>query len=297
MKFSLIQLFEGGNATKEWGTQRVTRSDLDEVLTVVSKALQMDKKELADNLLGSARVLYMNKKKDAGDIDFAFSKYKKQEIHNKMKSLTNNQSVYNTGTKIGSYAVEVKGGKKVQVDFMFVDSPDFAKFMYYSAEGVDSQYPGAVRNIMLMTLVTFIREEGKDFVSKNEEGDIIARASRSLKLDTGLERLFKVAKKRKDGEGRVKSLEKVSPEELEKELKEIDPSVIGKFEKTPDVISDPEAIAHFLFGKGTSAKNIMTAENVARLINKKFSGEELKKIKEKIKEVLTDSDLPVPKEL
>lgn len=297
MKLSLLQLFEGGNATKEWKTERVTRSDLDEVLTIISNTLQMDKKELADNLLGSARVLYMNKKKDAGDIDFAFSKHKKQEINNKMKSLTNNQSVYNTGTKIGSYAVEVKGGKKVQVDFMFVDSPDFAKFMYYSAEGINSSYPGAVRNIMLMTLVTFIQEEGKDFVSKSKEGDIIARASRSLKLDTGLERLFKVAKERKDGNGRVKSLEKVSPEELEKELKQIDPSLIGKFEKNPDIISDPEKIASFLFGKNVKAKDIMTAEHVSSLINKTFSGEELKNIKEKIKKVLSDSELPVPKEL
>jgi hypothetical protein len=179
---------------------------------------------------------------------------------------------------------------------MFVDSEDLAKFTYYSTEGEDSKYPGAVRNIMLMTLATFILEDGKDFVIKNED-EIIARASRSLKLNVGLERLFKVAKKRKDGDGRVKSLEKVSPDELEAELKDIDSTKVGKFEKSADIINDPDEIAHFFFGKKVFANDILTAEAVSKLINRTFTGEHLADIKKRIKDQLEQSGFEAPSEL
>ena len=295
LTFKRFLIKEGGNATAEWKTKRAFPGDVKKALELTATALGVKVADLSQSLLGTSRLTFANKKSSSGDIDIAVNNKNFPDFHEKMQQLVGQQGVYNTGTKVGSYAVDV-GSKKVQVDLMFVDSEDLAKFSYYSSEGENSAYPGAVRNIMLMTLATFMLEDGKDFVIKNED-EIIARASRSLKLNVGLERLFKVAKKRKDGEGRVKSLEKVSPDELEQELKDIDPDKIGKFEKSPAVINDPDEIAHFFFGKNIFAKDIMTAEQVAKLINKKFSGSTLADVKKQIKYQLEKSEFVVPKEL
>lgn len=295
LSFKRFLIKEGGKATAEWHTKRAFPEDVKNAVSKVAKALGLNEKELAKNLLGTSRLTYHNKKSSSGDIDIAVSSKNFPDYHEKLQQLVGGQGLYNTGTKVGSYAVDV-GGRKVQVDLMFVASEELAKFTYYSTEGEDSKYPGAVRNIMLMTLATFIIEDGKDFVIKDED-EIIARASRSLKLNVGLERLFKVAKKRKDGDGRVKSLEKVSPDELEDELKDIDSTKVGKFDKTPDVIDSPDEIAHFFFGKKVFAKDILTAEAVAKQINQKFADQQLSEIKKRIKDQLEQSGFEAPSEL
>lgn len=295
LSFKRFLIKEGGKATAEWHTERAFPKDVKVAVKIVAKAIGVDEDELSKNLLGTSRLTYHNKKSSSGDIDIAVNSKFFPDYHKSMESAVQGRAVYNTGTKVGSYAVDV-GGKKVQVDLMFVDSENLAKFTYFSTEGEDSKYPGAVRNIMLMTLATFILEDGKDFVVKRED-EVIARASRSLKLDVGLERLFKVAKKRKDGQGRVKSLEKVSPDELEHEMKDIDKSKVGQFEKDSAIINDPDEIAHFFFGPKVFAKDIMTAEDVSKLINSHFSGEKLADIKSNIKKQLEKSGFESPKEL
>lgn len=295
LSFCRFLLKEGGKATAEWGTERVLTVDMKEAISKISKALSIDESELSSHLIGTSRLTYNKIKSSSGDIDIAFKSEDPQKTHEKMMQLCSDRGLYNTGTQVGSYALEVNG-KKVQVDLMFVDSVDFAKFMYHSSEGEKSEYPGAVRNIMLMTLVAGILENGKDFVLK-QDGEIIARASRSLKLNVGLERLFKVAKMRKDGTGRTKSLEKVTPAELETELKDLDPSKVGSFDKDPDIINNPDSIAKFIFGNNAAATDIMTAEQVSALINSTFSGSKLEKIKANIIKQLEKSKFPVPKEL
>lgn len=296
LTFKRYLIKEGGKATAEWDTERAYPKDVKVALEKVSSAIGMSEKDLAKNLLGTSRLTYLGKKSSSGDIDIAINSKNFPDFHKQLLQSVDSRGLYNTGTKVGSYAVDV-GGKRVQVDLMFVDDEDIAKFTYYSSEGEDSKYPGAVRNIMLMTLATFILEDGKDFVLKNDEDEIIARASRSLKLGVGLERLFKVAKKRKDGEGRLKSLEKVSPDELEAELKDINSNLIGKFEKSADIISDPDKIAHFFFGEKVFAKDITTAEDVSKQINKTFSGEHLATIKKRIKDQLEEQGFEAPTEL
>ena len=295
LTFKRFLIKEGGKATAEWNTERAFPKDVKKAVSLVATAIGVEEKELAKNLLGTSRLTYHNKKSSSGDIDIAVNQKFFPDYHKSMQQLVQDRGLYNTGTKVGSYAVDV-GGKYVQVDLMFVNSEDLAKFTYYSTEGENSKYPGAIRNIMLMTLATFMIEDGKDFVIKNED-EIVARASRSLKLDVGLERLFKVAKMRVDGKGRTKSAEKVSPDELEAELKDIDPSKVGKFDKSADIIDNPDEIAKFFFGKSVSAKDILTAEDVAKLINKTFSGEKLKDIKANIKKQLEKSGFEVPNEL
>lgn len=288
---------EGGKATKKWRTERATKSDVKKVVELIAQALKKDKEEIAQNLLGTSRLTYQGHRKSSGDIDITLSDKNFSGTHREILKLAAGRGLYNTGTKVASYAIDVGNGKLVQVDLMPAGSLELSKFMHYSTEGVDSKYKGAVRNIILMTLATFILEEGKDFVIKDEEGQIIARASRSLKLDVGLERLFKVAKMRKDGQGRVKNPEKVSPDELEHELDQIEPTRVGKFVKSADIINDPDQIAHFFFGKKVFAKDIMTAEQVIDLIKKKYRGPQLKEIITAIKDQLKQQEFEVPSEL
>ena len=295
LTFKRFLIKEGGNATSEWETERAFPEDVKKAVELAAEAIGISAEDLSKNLLGTSRLTYHGKKSSSGDIDIAIDAKNLKKYDEAMMKLVKGQGVYNTGTKVGSYAVDL-GKKKVQVDFMYVPSTDLAKFTYYSTEGINSKYPGAVRNIMLMTLATFILEDGKDFVIKDSD-NVIARASRSLKLDVGLERLFKVAKKRKDGKGRVKFPEKVSPDELEAELKDIDSSKIGKFEKSADIINNPNKIAKFFFGENVKANDILTAENVAKLINEKFDGEKLVEIKKEISKQLKDAGFEVPKEL
>lgn len=295
LSFKRYLLKEGGKATEEWGTVRAHKKDVKAAVAKVAEILGIPEQELAKSLLGTSRLTYQNKKSSSGDIDIAIDSKNFPKYNDLMLQAVDGRGQYNTGTKVGSYAVEVNG-KKVQVDLMFVASPEFAKFMYYSTEGENSKYPGAVRNIMLMTLTAATLEDGKDFVIKDGE-EVIARASRSLKLDTGLERLFKVAKMRKDGKGRTKSLEKVHPDELDVELKSIDREKIGSYHKSPDVINNPDKIAEFLFGAGVKGEDIMTAEQVAKLINTKFKGDKLKDVKSNIIKQLEKAEFPVPQEL
>ena len=295
LSFKRYLLKEGGKATEEWGTERALKKDVKAAVAKVADILGVPEEELAKSLLGTSRLTYHGKKSSSGDIDIAVDSKNFPKYNDLMLHAVGGSGQYNTGTKVGSYAVEVNG-KKVQVDLMFVASTDFAKFMYYSTEGENSKYPGAVRNIMLMTLTAATLEDGKDFVIKDGE-DVIARASRSLKLDTGLERLFKVAKMRKDGKGRTKSLEKVHPDELDAELKNLDREKIGSYHKSADIINDPDKIAEFLFGHGVKSTDIMTAEQVAELINAKFKGEKLKELKANIIKQLENAEFPVPKEL
>ena len=295
LSFKRFLLKEGGKATEEWGTERALKRDVKAAVVKVAKTLGISEEELAKSLLGTSRLTYYGKKSSSGDIDIAVDSKNFPKFNDLMLHAVGGSGQYNTGTKVGSYAVEVNG-KKVQVDLMFVSSLEFAKFMYYSTEGENSKYPGAVRNIMLMTLTAATLEDDKDFVVKDGE-DVIARASRSLKLDTGLERLFKVAKMRKDGNGRTKSLEKVRPAELDSELKDIDREKIGAYQKSPDIINNPDKIAEFLFGKGVKGEDIMTAEQVSKLINEKFTGVKLKEIKANVIKQLEISNFPVPQEL
>ena len=292
--FKDFLLLEGGNATKKFGTTRAKKEDIENALRFVSKTIGVSQQHLRDSLLGSTELTLLGKKQDSGDIDVAMeikgSNY--DEIHAKMMAALNNEGYFNKGGKIGSYAVPVGGGRKVQVDLMFVDSKEWAKFIYHSAQGRGSEYPGAVRNIILFTALTFIQEPGKDVVVRDDDGNVIARASRSIKLDKGMERLFKRAKINVKTGKANKTLDTVTPDELEDHLKKLGKNT--KFAKEVDRIDVPDKVAEFIFGKGIKAKDIMTAEDVIRLIKKMKNADE---ILSQAKKQLQAEELPIPKEL
>lgn len=267
-------LIEGGNATSKWHTERANQSDVKAALEFVSKAINVPYETLKRDLLGSTELTLLGKKKDSGDIDIAFSvkDADAESIDEKMRAATNGEGGYNKGTRVGSYAVPVNG-KKVQVDLMFVNDKDWAKFIYHSSLGNGSKYPGAVRNILMFTALTKRQVPGEDFVLRDDEGNVLARASRSIKMDTGMERLFKVAKKTKNGYSKM--LDKVGPEDVTAFLKELGKEV--KFKGDPDITSDPATVVQFIFGKGVKPEDVKTAEQVIALIKKQKDAAEILK--------------------
>lgn len=291
--FRTFLLLEGGNATEKYGVERANKQDIEKAIELVSKALQVDLKIISAGLLGSTEVTLAGQKQDSGDIDIAMSTddIDMDEVNKKMLTLCNNEGSLNRGTSIGSYAVDV-GGKKVQVDLMFVKSKDWAKFIYHSAHGRGSNYQGVVRNFLLMAAVRYTQEPGKDIIIKKKD-DVIARASRALKPDTGLERLFKMATTSKRSGKMGRNLQKVEPAQLQQHID----SLVGKpvkFSHDAEIINDPDEVAKFIFGSNVKAKDIMTAEQVIERIKKLPNAAEIFKA---ARADLENSNLPIPKEM
>lgn len=284
-------LFEGGAATSQYKVERATKEDIEKALPIVAQALGI--KDIQDRLLGSVHLTLSGKKKDSGDIDIVIGNDEMDihDAHKKMMELVNNEGSLNKGTKIGSYAVDV-GGKKIQVDLMFVDSKDWAKFIFYSTQGEHSKYPGAVRNLLLMATTRHTHEPGKDFIVK-KDGEVVARASRAIKLDAGLERLFKAAKYNKEKGTFNKTMDKMDPGQLAMHVHAISGKKV-KFDPEPDIKTNPDEVAAWLFGQGVKAKDIMTAEQVIAFIKKRKDAAE---IIEDARKSLKDAKLPVPTEL
>jgi hypothetical protein len=284
-------LLEGGAATRSYETSRANQSDIAAAIKFVAKTLSVDEELLKSSLLGSTELTLLGKKKDSGDIDIALPKddYDPHEVDEKMQAAVNGEGAYNAGTKVASYAVPVNG-KKVQVDLMFIKNIEWAKFIYHSSLGNGSKYPGAVRNIMMFTVLTQRAKEGEDVVVKDDDGNVIARASRSIKMDSGLERLFKIASKTKTGY--TKTLKKVEPDDVKNFLKSIGKNV--SFNDSVDTIDDPKEVVEFIFGKGTKPEDVKTAEGVIKLIKKQ---PDATKLIELCKTQLEKLKMIVPEEL
>jgi len=286
-------LTEGGHATEKYNTERAKPADVKAALEFVSKALNIPYDTLKNDLLGSTELTLLGKKADSGDIDIAFSLKDTDaiQIDKQMKEATNGEGNYNAGTKVGSYAVPVNG-KKVQVDLMFVNNKDWAKFSYYSAIGRGSKYPGAVRNIILFTALAHTQEPGKDFVIRDEDGKPIVRASKSITMDAGMKRLFKMAKVNAKTGKYNKSLETVTGDDIEKHLKEIGKDI--KFSKDVEFTDNPDDVAKHVFGPNVKAQDLMTAENVITQIKKLKNANE---ILAAARSELTRLKMEVPEEL
>lgn len=258
-------LTEGGAATATFNTVRATKDDIVKALAFVSKHTGIALSKLESNLLGSTAHTLTGKRKDSGDVDIALEDgmFDRQDIVERMKQATGMDKVKQTGSGTFSFAVPTSGDRRVQVDLMFVPSEKWAKFGYHSA--ADSEHKGVVRNLLLVNVLKRLFEPGKD-VSVTDDGVEVARVRRVFKMDGGLERTFKVAPLKRDGRSRG-PLRKATPEEVDEVLKQVKKQVT--FSRDPDPILDPDKAAAYIFGPGTKAKDILSAEQVIRLIAKR----------------------------
>lgn len=266
-------LLEGGKATADAGTVRANKKDIETALAFIAKQTGIPLQTLQDNLLGSTTHTLKGLKKDSGDIDIAFegSIDSNKELVQAMRAGTKASPVKIGGNTL-SFPVPTYGGRKVQVDFMFVPSNKWAKWMYHAAE--DSKYKGKIRNALLRAVAASHIEPGKDLVITDKDDNLIVRVRKSLKNDEGLVRLHKVAKPRKDGKGRVKSLSDASKEDIEDAIGEYGNSA-NKYSMEKDQVLDPDEVAKILFGKGVRAKDLMSTEQVAKKILQLPNAEEI----------------------
>ena len=284
-------LTEGGAATADFGTQRANKADMEAALKFIVKHTGLDMEELKGNLLGSTGHTLAGHRKDSGDIDIAFEegKHDREELVAKMKAATGMDKVHQTGGGVFSFAVPAVGDKKVQVDFMFVPSEEWARFGFYSSH--ETKHKGVVRAFLLMNLMKQLYVPGKDIQVKDEQGNEIIRVRRSFKPDMGLERLFSMAPMRKDGKGRT-AIKKVKPEEIEAELKRLGRA--DTFSKDPDPIRDPQKAVTFMFGKGVKPGDIDTPEKIIALIKRRKDHATVLK---NAAEDIVKTGLPLPDEM
>ena len=290
-------LAESGHAVSDWVQgARADANDIKKALKFVSDTTGVSIHDLEDGILGSTGHVLSGHKHDSGDLDIAFpkGKYDIKELTTKMSDAVNGESKFSPGLSTYSFAVPVSDKKKIQVDFMFVPSKEWAKFAYNTDS--KSKYKGVIRNQILFAVVSHKIEPGKDLLVKDENGTVIARASRSLKFDGGIERLFKVLRKKKDGTYK-KDLEKVTPDELKLELEKIDPKLKDQFEPSPDPILSPQLAVEWMFGKGVIPADINTAEKLISVIKRKFSQKDASEIFEKAKQNILDNKQEIPEEL
>lgn len=256
-------LIEGGKATEKLGTERASKNDIKKALQFVSTNTGISYDQLVSNLLGSTRLTLHGHQETSGDIDIALLDKNRNEIISKLSAASGNEPRI-IGGNTYSFAIPAVD-KKVQVDLMFVPDLSWAKFAHHASE--HSAHKSGVRNELLHSVLKFSMQPGKDIRIKDENGLDIVRASRSYNLINGVTRIFKIAPKRKDGNGRVKSLIKVTPAEVQQTLKELGRT--DKFDSEADLIRDPDKFAELLFGPGVSGSKLMSAEQIINLIKSK----------------------------
>lgn len=273
----LVTLKEGGAATSDAGTVRIRRSDIPATIKYASELSGIPVKDL--HKLGST-----GKTPDSGDIDLGVDvhKYDAERVHARMiDKLGPKGGVFNKGTKVGSYAVPIKGDPErglVQVDFMYTPNTDWAKFAYYS-EGEGSKYKGAVRTILLMAVAAGLQEPGTDhFEFDPDSGDITVRAGRTLDLNAGLRRIFQHRPRNKKGDAYLKTMKTIPMEDFRKMFPDV-PVKDGII-----TIEDPEKVVKMLFGRSVTSNDVRTAEQVLELIRKKFDAAKQEEIFTKAKE-------------
>ena len=264
----VIPLKEGGAATKEWDTARIHNADIPATIKYFSQISGIPVRDL--HAIGTT-----GKTPSSGDVDLAIdaSKYDVDMIHQKIMNALNNEGVMNSNNKIASYAVPIRGkdGKgKVQIDMMFGGNPDWMKFAYHS-EGEGSKYKGAVRNILLSSVAAAMNQPGTDYFEFDND-QLVIRAGRTVDLSAGLRRIFQYRPKSKRGEGYLKSMKAIPVEEFKRMFPHVE--VHGG----QVIIDNPEDVVKALFGSKYKPKDVNTAENVLRIIKKKFDDETQEKI-------------------
>ena len=141
------------------GTPLVKRIALDDVVTTVLWLETVTQLPILHNLLGSA-----GKKQSSGDIDVAvdLNTITKDQLTSKLLVVSDATGIKRSGISV-HFKAPINGNAAngyVQVDFMFVDNMQLAKFGLYSA-GDASKYTGVSRNFLMCSLANAISDNLK----------------------------------------------------------------------------------------------------------------------------------------
>jgi hypothetical protein len=280
----------GGYATKEAGTTAVLRQDIPKVIELVSKFSSVPVEDL--HPLGST-----GKAPWSSDVDLAINRNVfDPEMVKQSMSLAGPYILSfkdMSGLGVQSYAIDVDG-RAVQVDLMFVDNLEWAKFAYWSPAAVESNYKGAVRTMLLMGIAANTSVAGYDgfYYVDNQ---LVGRIGRTFDLNRGLRRIFQYRPKRKDGNGYLKSMKTVDTVEEVEEA--IGSDMLMVTYRNPDITFDnPLQALAIMFKRPIYPGHVEDAESVIRLIRTSFTEWEqeeiFKKTAERAKSVVGKMKLP-----
>lgn len=280
---------EGGAATQEMGTQRVTKQDIQSLIPVICEILQISSDDAVNQMVGSTPLVLSGNKTDSGDVDFITTSEsqedKDQIVQNFTEKFGNSKKI---GESIFSFAAPI-GEKKIQFDLMFVESIEWGKFSYYTDP--NSKYKSGVRNELLHAVLKNSMQPGKDLIIRDDSGNIIAKVARSFYLNSGLKRVFKMAHQKEDGTGFTKALSHAQPKEIEQLLN--DNGISKEFSHSAEETVIPEKFVEELFGPDVTVDSISSAEKLIPLIKEKFP-KKWQKIFEDAKRGMTKRKFEIP---
>lgn len=289
-KSRTFKLLEGGAATKDAGTQRASKNDIINVANQLTKVVDMTADEIAYQFVGSTPLVLDDQKPDCGDIDFCLFDTERDKIIQRATSVFAS-TPKKIGDSIFSFAVDT-GGKKVQLDMMFVTDIEWAKFAYYADP--ESNYKSGVRNELIHAALRSASTFGKDIIVKDEDGNIIAKVARSYILNKGVKRTFKMAKPRVDGDGYTTELQTVTPDQIQALLDEY--GIDRTFSSEEDFSDSPNELANMLFGGGVTPDDMSSAEKMIQLIREK-KGKKARKIFADAEEGMRKRGFDIPEEM
>ena len=257
---------EGGLATAKQGTVRVSKSDIDAIIPIIQQITGLSQTDVVNQFVGSTPLVFTNVKKDSGDIDFIFKALGRDDKLDTISKFTEKfGKPKQIGKSIFSFAAPV-ADHKVQFDLMFVETINWSKFAYYADP--ESKYKSGVRNELIHAVLRNNLKPGEDLVIVDDEGNLIARASKSFMLDSGVRRIFKKAMRKKDGSGYTKALAHVTPDEIQQLLDEY--GITTRFSHHTDDTVKPEVFVAKLFGEGTLVSDLSSAEKIIQLVKDKM---------------------------
>lgn len=210
------------------------------------------------------------------DIDLAVTLCDPEEVHPVLELFLGKQNChYNAGTRIGSYAVPIKGKEelgRVQVDLMFVRHLGWASFIYFSPPEGTSKYKGVVRAILLAAVAASIETTNEMFVFDGET--LVARVGWTIDPSRGVKRIYQYRPMRKDGAGYVKRMVNLSCEAMQALYPDHDMSFTlpeGAFISADGdvLINRVQSVIDFLFGPGITESQLQTAEGVIEVIKER----------------------------
>jgi len=262
---------EGGAMS---GVGAIHISEIEPTLSALEKVLGID---LKNNALGS-----VGKKEFSGDIDVALQidADKIPEFMERLKKTPEVLDIAKTGVimtkvKIVGYDPEKQTTKPrtgyVQIDFMPGD-PEWMKTYYHSPTDKESKYKGVFRNLMIASIAGVYDRQDAD--EKLDDGRPLESKRWMFSPTNGLVRVIRTPVAKKSGEGYTKK---------------------NNNKKLQDGIKNPEEIAKAL--GLDSAKDLNSFESLLTAINKNYSSELAKTIKQNFIANSTVQDIGVPSEL
>jgi len=293
MKSFKMFLKEGGNSVKN--VTRINQENVAQTLKDIDKVLAKKLKLGKESMMPIGSTGKKAPGESSGDIDIALDlnvlvkKHKLKSIDdiyatmNKILSPLFPEVHINKGLAVMAVAFPIANvdgkqkGENVQLDLMFVEDMDFAKFAYWSPLHYESKYKSAYRNILMNAIAAFVDEkvlERGDF----EGEDVPVKWSKYVfDIRTGFKKIIK---------------SRIGKKGILKNSKTIDVELMAKGK-------DPDFIAKTLLGKDFDKSSAMSFETVysAVMSGKFLHKKSRKKILTKAAKDLINVGFIPPKEI